>query len=173
MLETAPLLQRFLGVQPRAFGAVLVVLGLLHVAFGILFIHYECSYTDGVGIHYFSGILLFLAGIIAIIADRHPSIGMVKACLVFQIQAAAVAVVINFLFVRDILYYMEDFCTLSDQINGCSVRDKILLYCTGMRGIAFLTGIVGICLTISLAAFACRTVCYRSSEDTEAVIALD
>ncbi|XP_060117979.1 membrane-spanning 4-domains subfamily A member 4A-like [Heteronotia binoei] len=160
MLETAPLLQKFLGVQPRAFGAVLVVLGLLHVAFGILFLPSECSYTDGVGIHFFSGILLFLAGVVAVIADRHPSIGMVKACLVFQIMAAAVAVVINFLYVRDILYYMWNICTLSDEINGCRVRDQILRYCTGIRGIAFLTGTLGICLTISLAAFACRTVCY-------------
>ncbi|XP_078239675.1 uncharacterized protein LOC144586020 isoform X2 [Pogona vitticeps] len=143
-METAPLLQKFLRVQPRAFGAVLVVLGLVQSALGGLFLVFHCSYTDYLGIHFFSGISLFLAGIVAIIVDQVPRIGLVKTCLIFHIAAAAVAVVINFLY----------------------------FYCRALRGIAFATGAVGVCLTVCLAAFICRTICYHSSDDTAPVIGL-
>ncbi|XP_078239674.1 uncharacterized protein LOC144586020 isoform X1 [Pogona vitticeps] len=172
-METAPLLQKFLRVQPRAFGAVLVVLGLVQSALGGLFLVFHCSYTDYLGIHFFSGISLFLAGIVAIIVDQVPRIGLVKTCLIFHIAAAAVAVVINFLYVRDILYYISIFCTFTDQVqSGCKVAERVMFYCRALRGIAFATGAVGVCLTVCLAAFICRTICYHSSDDTAPVIGL-
>ncbi|KAH0621112.1 hypothetical protein JD844_022145 [Phrynosoma platyrhinos] len=87
--------------------------------------------------------------------------------------AAVVAAVINFLYVRDILYFFPTFCTFTDQVqHGCKVIARFVFYCTALRGIAFAAGTVGICLTISIAAFACQTVCYRSSENTATVVNL-
>ncbi|KAM3852074.1 membrane-spanning 4-domains subfamily A member 15-like isoform 2-T3 [Vipera latastei] len=127
MLETAPLLQKFLGSQPRTFGAVLVVLGLLQMAFGVLFLTVRCSYTDGLGIHFFSGSLLFLAGVISVIADRIPSIGLIKACLIFCIISAITAAVINFLYLRDILYFLPFFCPFTDKVqHGCRVSAQLV-----------------------------------------------
>ncbi|XP_042302790.1 uncharacterized protein LOC121919874 isoform X2 [Sceloporus undulatus] len=135
-METSPLLQKFLGVQPRAFGLV-------------------------------------LAGIVAIIADRFPNIGWVKACLIFHITAAVAAAVINFLYVRDILYFFPTFCTFTDRVqHGCRVLTRFVFYCTALRGIAFAAGTVGFCLAISIAAFGCQTVCYPSSENTATVVNL-
>ncbi|KAM7165229.1 uncharacterized protein RBU57_008765 isoform 1-T1 [Macrochelys suwanniensis] len=127
MSELESLLHSFLGVQPRVFGAVLVVVGLLQVAFGTLFVIDNCVYTDSVGIHFFPGILLFLAGIIAIAADRAPSMALVKACLVIQIIAATVVMVINFLYMRDLISYLSFACDLQDQLQNCRVHDQILV----------------------------------------------
>ncbi|XP_067397660.1 membrane-spanning 4-domains subfamily A member 4A-like [Emydura macquarii macquarii] len=165
MPELESQLHSFLGVQPRVFGAVLVAVGLLQVAFGTLFVIDNCAYTDAIGIHFFPGVLLFLAGIIAITADRAPSMALVKACLVIQIVAAAVVVTINFLYVRDLLSYLDFYCDYQDQVQNCRVRDQILVYCTGMRGISLFTATLGLCLTISLTVFGCKAICYQNSED--------
>ncbi|CAM4573568.1 membrane-spanning 4-domains subfamily A member 4A [Caretta caretta] len=172
MPELESLQHSFLGVQPRVFGAVLVVVGLLQMAFGTLFVIDSCAYTDSVGIHFFPGILLFLAGIIAIAADRAPSMALVKACLVIQIIAATVVMVINFLYMRDLLSYLSFACDLQDQLQNCRVHDQILIYCTGMRGIALFTATLGLCLTVSLAAFGCKAVCYQNSEDDVPIVVL-
>ncbi|XP_030418509.1 membrane-spanning 4-domains subfamily A member 4A-like isoform X2 [Gopherus flavomarginatus] len=153
MSELESLLHSFLRVQPSVFGAVLVVVGLLQVAFGTIFVIDNCTYTDGVGIHFFPGILM-------------------KACLVIQIIAAAVVMVINFLYLRDLLSYLSFACDLQDQLQNCRVHDQILIYCTGMRGIALFTATLGLCLTVSLAAFGCKAVCYQNSEDDVPIVAL-
>ncbi|XP_039373996.1 uncharacterized protein LOC120393469 isoform X3 [Mauremys reevesii] len=153
MSELESLLHSFLRVQPRVFGAVLMVVGLLQVAFGTLFVIDNCAYTDSVGIHFFPGILM-------------------KACLVIQIIAAAVVMVINFLYLRDLLSYLSFACDLQDQLQNCRVHDQILIYCTGMRGIALFTATLGLCLTVSLAVFGCKAVCYQNSEDDVPIVAL-
>ncbi|XP_039373997.1 membrane-spanning 4-domains subfamily A member 4A-like isoform X4 [Mauremys reevesii] len=172
MSELESLLHSFLRVQPRVFGAVLMVVGLLQVAFGTLFVIDNCAYTDSVGIHFFPGILLSLAGIIAIAVHRAPSMALMKACLVIQIIAAAVVMVINFLYLRDLLSYLSFACDLQDQLQNCRVHDQILIYCTGMRGIALFTATLGLCLTVSLAVFGCKAVCYQNSEDDVPIVAL-
>nr|XP_014432698.1 membrane-spanning 4-domains subfamily A member 15-like [Pelodiscus sinensis] len=168
MPELESPLHSFLGVQPRILGAMLVVLGLLQVAFGTLFVIDNCTYTDGVGIHFFPGVLLFLAGITAIAADKAPSMALAKASLVIQIIAAAVVVVICFLYLRDLFSYLNFDCDLQD----CRVHDQILIYCTGMRGIALFTATLGLCFTVSLAVFGCKAVCYPDSEDNVPIVAM-
>ncbi|XP_074852231.1 membrane-spanning 4-domains subfamily A member 4A-like [Carettochelys insculpta] len=172
MPELESQLHSFLRVQPRVLGAVLVVVGLLQVAFGTLFIIDNCVYADSVGTHFFPGILLFLAGIIAIAVDKAPSMGLAKASLVIQIIAAAVALVINFLYLRDLLSYLSFDCDAKDQLQNCRVHSQILVYCTGMRCIQLFTVTLGLCLTISLAAFGCKAVCYQDSEDNVPIVAL-
>ncbi|XP_053883727.1 uncharacterized protein LOC128836988 isoform X2 [Malaclemys terrapin pileata] len=104
MSEAGPLMQRFLQGQPRVLGALLLLVGLLQVAFGVLLAISPCVYRDELHVHFYSAVLLLLAGIITLAADTTHSLALVKACLVIYIICTVVVGVINLFYLVDLVY---------------------------------------------------------------------
>ncbi|XP_067397659.1 membrane-spanning 4-domains subfamily A member 4D-like [Emydura macquarii macquarii] len=174
MSEAGPLMQRFLQGQPRVLGALLLLVGLLQVAFGVLLAISPCVYRDELHIHFYSAVLLLLAGVITLAADTTPSLALVKAGLFIYITCTVVVGVINFFYLVDLVYdprnrYIR--CSSSDGLY-CRQLHQISHYCTGMRAIVLILTSLGFFVSISLAAFGCKAVCRRNSAADVPVTAL-
>ncbi|XP_065260164.1 membrane-spanning 4-domains subfamily A member 4D-like [Emys orbicularis] len=174
MSEAGPLMQRFLQGQPRVLGALLLLVGLLQVAFGVLLAISPCVYRDELHVHFYSAVLLLLAGIITLAADTTHSLALVKACLVIYIICTVVVGVINLFYLVDLVYdprnrYIR--CPSSNRLH-CRRLYQISHYCTGMRAIILILTSLGFFVSIALAAFGCKAVCRQNSADDVPVAAL-
>ncbi|XP_077175098.1 uncharacterized protein LOC143828733 [Paroedura picta] len=98
------LLQRFLQGQPRTLGALLLVIGLLQVAFGVIFTISPCVRRDELATHFYPAVLLILAGILSLAADKAKNLALVKACLVIYAICAVVVAVVNIFYLIDLVY---------------------------------------------------------------------
>ncbi|XP_039373989.1 membrane-spanning 4-domains subfamily A member 4D-like isoform X2 [Mauremys reevesii] len=174
MSEAGPLMQRFLQGQPRVLGALLLLVGLLQMAFGVLLAISPCVYRDELHVHFYSAVLLLLAGIITLAADTTHSLALVKACLVIYIICTVVVGVINLFYLVDLVYdprnrYIR--CPSHNRLH-CRQLYQISHYCTGMRAIILILTSLGFFVSIALAAFGCKAVCRQNSADDVPVAAL-
>ncbi|XP_034276326.2 membrane-spanning 4-domains subfamily A member 4A-like [Pantherophis guttatus] len=156
MSEAGILLQRFLQGHPTVFGALLLMIGLLQSAFGIILSVSPCAFRDELGTHFSSAAVLILAGILTLAADKTKSLNLVKACLVLYIICSVVVAVVNIFYLID-LVYNPIRCNTSD--NFCQLRHQIAACCTAMRGIVLVLTSLGFFVCISMAAFGCKAVC--------------
>nr|XP_025043755.1 membrane-spanning 4-domains subfamily A member 4A-like [Pelodiscus sinensis] len=167
MSEEGPLLQRFLQGQPRVMGALLLLVGLLQMAFGVLLSIAPCTYRDELHVHFYSAVLLLLAGVITLVADTAHSLALVKACLVVCIICTVVVGMINLFYLVDLVYdprnrYIQ--CSSSNRLH-CRRLYQLSHYCTGMRAIVLILTSLGFSISIYLAAFGCKAVCRQNSAD--------
>ncbi|KAM9149073.1 membrane-spanning 4-domains subfamily A member 15-like [Pangshura tecta] len=174
MSEVGPLIQQFLQGQPRVLGALLLLVGLLQMAFGVLLAISPCVYRDELHVHFYSAVLLLLAGIITLAADTTHSLALVKACLVIYIICTVVLGVINLFYLVDLVYdprnrYIR--CPSHNRLH-CRWLYQISHYCTGMRAIILILTSLGFFVSIALAAFGCKAVCRQNSADDVPVAAL-
>ncbi|XP_074854666.1 membrane-spanning 4-domains subfamily A member 4A-like [Carettochelys insculpta] len=173
MSEVGLQLPRFLQGQPRISGALLLLVGLLQVAFGVLLAIAPCVYRDELLVHFYSAVLLLLAGIITLAADRTPSLGLVKAGLVLYIISSVVVGVTNLFYLVDLVYDPRNryiSCSSSGRLH-CMRLYQVSHYCTGMRAIVLSLTSLGFFVSVSLAAFACKAVCRQDSADAVPVAA--
>ncbi|KAG6922592.1 membrane-spanning 4-domains subfamily A member 4D-like, partial [Chelydra serpentina] len=174
MPEAGPLMQRFLQGQPRVLGVLLLLVGLLQVAFGVLLAISPCVYRDELHVHFYSSVVLLLAGIITLAADRAHSLALVKACLVIYIICTVVVGMINLFYLVDLVYKppnQYNWCPSSNRLH-CKRLHQISHYCTGMRAIILILTSLGFFVSIALAAFGCKAVCRQNSADAVPVAAL-
>nr|XP_020647950.1 membrane-spanning 4-domains subfamily A member 4A-like isoform X1 [Pogona vitticeps] len=172
MSEAGMLLQKFLRGHPIVFGALLMLIGLFQVAFGIVLFFFPCVYRDELGTHFYSAALLILAGILTLAADKANSLCLVKACLVIYIVCVIVVAVINIFYLIDLLYDPVNRnirCSRTDPF--CEMLHQIAVCCAGVRGIVLVLTSLGFFIGVSMAAFGCKAVCRQSLEDDNVPIA--
>ncbi|XP_039373993.1 uncharacterized protein LOC120393468 isoform X5 [Mauremys reevesii] len=144
------------------------------MAFGVLLAISPCVYRDELHVHFYSAVLLLLAGIITLAADTTHSLALVKACLVIYIICTVVVGVINLFYLVDLVYdprnrYIR--CPSHNRLH-CRQLYQISHYCTGMRAIILILTSLGFFVSIALAAFGCKAVCRQNSADDVPVAAL-
>ncbi|XP_042300928.1 membrane-spanning 4-domains subfamily A member 4A-like isoform X2 [Sceloporus undulatus] len=171
MSDAGLLLQKFLRGHPRVFGALLMVIGLIQVAFGVVLYIYPCVPRDELGTHFYSAALLIFAGILTLAADKTNSLGLVKACLTIYVISTIVVAVINVFYWIDLIYSPRNRdikCSWSDPL--CQMLHQIATCCTGMRGIVLVLTSLGFFIGISMAAFGCKAVCRQSTDNDDVPI---
>ncbi|KAH0621113.1 hypothetical protein JD844_022146, partial [Phrynosoma platyrhinos] len=164
--------------------ALLMLIGVIQVAFGVVLFISPCVPRDELGTHFYSAALLIFAGILTLAADKADSLGLVKACLVIYIISAIVVAVINVFYLIDLVYspqnrdircsWSDPLCQMLHQISvSTSLYQKStfrIRCCTGMRGIVLVLTSLGFFIGISMAAFGCKAVCRRSTDNDDVVI---
>ncbi|XP_062995722.1 membrane-spanning 4-domains subfamily A member 15-like [Elgaria multicarinata webbii] len=153
-----PMKNFYLG-EPLALGITQILIGIMGIVFGIMMdiaIPYA-SHSDYFRqkTPYWTGILYIISGSVSVKASKTPKMPWVKGMLVMNVVstvAAAAGIVIAS--ISFIFYYLRP-------------RGPIR---NGIQTVLFIFTIVEFCITISTAAFGCRTVCRDTYAETIVVV---
>ncbi|XP_008114045.1 membrane-spanning 4-domains subfamily A member 12 [Anolis carolinensis] len=97
----SPEMKQFKNIQPKALGAVLIVLGATQISFGIVLTvvqHNSESLTVKSGIYFWIGILLLFSGSLLVEMEKREHVWLVKAAIIANflvILSAVIATVLH------------------------------------------------------------------------------
>ncbi|XP_063292961.1 membrane-spanning 4-domains subfamily A member 4A-like [Pelobates fuscus] len=164
---------KFYKGKPKALGVTQILLGALHIIFGLVFrIHFPYtrpynSIMFFTGLPFWSGVMYIISGSISVSAAVKPTLGKVKSNLVLNIISSVVAAIaIILLWITLSLDWYEGPYTCSDDSAShlCDVEMRVNM---GMVIIIFIMTVTEFCITISTSVFGCKTVCGTSNNETK------
>uniref|UniRef100_A0A8C8S6K6 Uncharacterized protein n=1 Tax=Pelusios castaneus TaxID=367368 RepID=A0A8C8S6K6_9SAUR len=164
---SGPLRKLYQG-EPLALGITQILTGIVQVVFGIILIKmhdllYIVAMNTGTPI--WTGMLYIISGSLSVEAAKNPKISLVKGMLAMNIVSAVSAGVSIIFFSLSLLFQYPNRCYYCEEVS--SVHWAIVF---GVSMILFAFTILEFCVSISNAAFGCKTVCRDSYSDTSVVI---
>ncbi|XP_034612626.1 membrane-spanning 4-domains subfamily A member 8-like isoform X2 [Trachemys scripta elegans] len=147
-----------------------ILMGIVQVAFGII-LNLANGYqliAIHVGTPFWTGILYILSGFICVTAAKNPKISLVKAMLAMNTLSAIVAGVgIALYSLSLIFYYPHGTCQWIEESKSCAPTSRVPAdTMSGVATILLVFTILEFCVSISSAAFGCKTLCRDSYGDT-------
>ncbi|KAM7138183.1 uncharacterized protein RBU57_016769 [Macrochelys suwanniensis] len=167
-------LRKFYQGEPLALGITQILTGIVQVALGIILTLAKDHVLTAiqVGTPFWTGILYILSGIICVEAAKIPKISLVKGMLAMNTLSAIVAGVgIVIYSLSLIFYYPRGTCYWIEESQSCAPTSRVST--DTMHGVAMILlvfTILEFCVSISSAAFGCKTLCRDSYSDTSVVI---
>ncbi|XP_038238999.1 membrane-spanning 4-domains subfamily A member 4A-like [Dermochelys coriacea] len=167
-------LRKFYQGEPLALGITQILTGIVQVAFGIILTlandHHLVMIM--VGTPFWTGILYILSGFICVEAAKNPKISLVKGMLAMNTLSATVAgvgiIICSFSF---IFYYPGVTCYRIEESKSCAPTSQVPTDTIfGVIIILLVFTSLEFCVSISSAAFGCKTLCRDSYSDTSVVI---
>ncbi|CAM5175600.1 unnamed protein product [Eretmochelys imbricata] len=167
-------LRKFYQGEPLALGITQILTGIVQIAFGIILTltndHHQVAIK--VGTPFWTGILYILSGFICVEAAKNPKISLVKGMLAMNTLSAIVAgvgiIICSFSFV---FYYPGVTCYWIEESKSCAPTSRVPTDTMfGVVMILLVFTILEFCVSISSAAFGCKTLCRDSYSDTSVVI---
>ncbi|XP_053866460.1 membrane-spanning 4-domains subfamily A member 4A-like isoform X1 [Malaclemys terrapin pileata] len=163
-------LRKFYQGEPLALGITQILMGIVQVAFGII-LNLANGYqiiAIQAGTPFWTGILYILSGFICVTAAKNPKISLVKAMLAMNTLSAIVAGVgIALYSLSLIFYYPHGTCQWIEESKSCAPTSRVPAdTMLGVTMILLAFTILEFCISISSAAFGCKTLCRDSYGDT-------
>ncbi|XP_065275984.1 membrane-spanning 4-domains subfamily A member 4A-like [Emys orbicularis] len=167
-------LRKFYQGEPLALGITQILMGIVQVAFGIILIlanGYQIMAIH-VGTPFWTGILYILSGFICVAAAKNPKISLVKAMLAMNTLSAVVAGAgIIFYSLSLTFRFPQQTCYWIEESKSCAPTSRVPADTMfGVTMILLVFTILEFCVSISSAAFGCKTLCRDSYSDTSMVI---
>lgn len=145
--------------------------GIVQVAFGIvLTLVNKYQLIVHTGTPFWTGILYIISGVICVAAAKNPKISLVRGLLAMNILSAIVSglgIVLHSFF--PVFDYPHGNCQWIESSQSCASQvptDTMF----GVTMILFVFTILEFCVSISSAAFGCKTLCRDSYSDMSVVI---
>ncbi|XP_030047801.1 membrane-spanning 4-domains subfamily A member 4A-like [Microcaecilia unicolor] len=181
VLQNAPCqvpeaLQKFFKGEPKALGVTQILIGITQIFFGIVLavITYTALTIFVISAVSFWGRLFFIiSGSLSVTAQNHANICLVKGSLRMNIVNSLAA------FVRIIIICLDlglgIYMNNSYYNNGFSSyhwvkRDVLLMVIPWIDGILLVLLLLELCISISTAAFGCKSTCCNSRSNMQSVI---
>ncbi|XP_050786565.1 membrane-spanning 4-domains subfamily A member 4A-like isoform X1 [Gopherus flavomarginatus] len=174
--SSAPLrpLQKFYQGEPLALGITQIFTGIVQIAFGIILILVNEHNLMAIQMRtpFWTGILYIISGIICVEAAKNPKISLMRGLLAMNILSAIVAGVgIIFYLLSFAFYYPYGNCQWIESSKSCAPTSQVPTDTMfGVAMILFIFTILEFCVSISSAAFGCKTLCRDSYSDMSVVI---
>uniref|UniRef100_A0A670JFY3 Membrane-spanning 4-domains subfamily A member 4A-like n=2 Tax=Podarcis muralis TaxID=64176 RepID=A0A670JFY3_PODMU len=150
-------MKKFYRGEPLALGITQILIGIMQVGLGAAFhtvpYYYYYSYIV-IEVPIWSGILYIISGSLSVAAARNPKIPLVKGMLGMNV-VSSVAAGIGIIF-------------LCFSLDSYHLRRQGILY--GITAVFLVFNILEFCITISTAAFGCKTVCQDNYTETVVVV---
>ncbi|XP_074837445.1 membrane-spanning 4-domains subfamily A member 4A-like [Carettochelys insculpta] len=167
-------LRKFYQGEPLALGITQILTSVMLIAFGIILLMADNHHlvSMDVGTPVWMGSLFIISGSLSVAAAKKPKISLVKAMLAMNIISAVlsgVGIILHSL--SFVMYYPYRFCDWDQGSMSCAPASQVpmdTIY--GVAMILLVFTILEFCVSISSAAFGCRTICRDSYSDTSVVI---
>ncbi|XP_033013996.1 membrane-spanning 4-domains subfamily A member 4A-like [Lacerta agilis] len=174
--------KRFYRGEPLALGITQILLGITHIAFGVVINLTGENRGAYIAMEQpvWAGILYIISGSLSVAAARNPKVPMVKGMLGMNVVSSVVAGIgiVTLCFQMDYFsprWEAEYFCryeysrntTMSECIKAHILPWNML---HGIMAVFLVFNIVEFCITISTAAFGCKTVCQDNYTETVVVV---
>ncbi|XP_035252174.1 membrane-spanning 4-domains subfamily A member 4A-like isoform X2 [Anguilla anguilla] len=152
-------LGKFLKGDPKARGIVQIMIGVMHVLFGIAIARYAESIAVFTGIVFWGGVIYISSGALCVAANNKLNKSLVRGALVMNIISTITAGISIICFSLDIGH---NYCPYSDYDGRCALQARS----QGMIVLLLVFSIPEFIISICVSAFACRAVCDYSTETT-------
>ncbi|XP_070813393.1 membrane-spanning 4-domains subfamily A member 15-like [Pituophis catenifer annectens] len=159
VLQKNPL-QDFLNAETKVFGAVQIMIGLLHIAFGAVVISLPPpgpGVTAIGGYPFWGGIFFISSGSLCITAANSQNRVLVKSSIGMNITSAIMAL-------TGILIYFCDYIYLSTCLQDPEESIQSVGY--GLSSVLLLFSLLEFCITVPLAHFGCQATCRSDAQPT-------
>ncbi|XP_061452975.1 membrane-spanning 4-domains subfamily A member 4A-like isoform X4 [Rhineura floridana] len=174
--------KKFYRGQPLALGITQILIGMMQIAFGIpisIAAVYRIDYF-AVMVPYWTGILYIISGSLSVAAARNPKMPIVKGMLgmnVVSTVAAGIGIIFLSFSVAHFYYNVQWEVNYRCRDSNPDVAVKCYKTVTipwditlGTLAIFLVFNILEFCITISTAAFGCKTVCRDTYTETVVVV---
>ncbi|XP_026069753.1 membrane-spanning 4-domains subfamily A member 4A-like [Carassius auratus] len=147
-------LEKFLKSQPKALGAVQIMIGVFTMLLGIIE-GFSGSFAVDTGIKYWGSIIFIVSGSLTIAAENklHPC--MVKASLGVNVVSAITSGIAILVFATGISYALY-----GNAYKYSSCVYYLLPYRLGISGILLALSFLQFIISICLSSFACKATCF-------------
>ncbi|KAK3554067.1 hypothetical protein QTP70_019177 [Hemibagrus guttatus] len=101
--------------EPKSMGISQVMLGFLIISYSVPLLSDELTEVVTFGVPWWSGISSVVAGAVALIMEKHSSISLVFACMVFTVLAAVFSIIAVIIYMVDIMKHPQTTCEKNTQ----------------------------------------------------------
>ncbi|XP_042296382.1 membrane-spanning 4-domains subfamily A member 4A-like [Sceloporus undulatus] len=168
-----PLKKFYLG-EPLALGITQILIAIIGMAFGILMDITEIHFLFSTP--YWTGVLYIISGSLSVAAARNPKMSLVKGMLGMNVVSAVGAGISIVVLSLTMLYttprWHDSYMCEHYEIAEEECLAKVISYDTlcGMQVVILVFIILEFCISISTAAFGCKTVCRDAYSETVVVL---
>ncbi|KAK6467026.1 membrane-spanning 4-domains subfamily A member 4D-like isoform X1 [Huso huso] len=164
-------LKRFLKGEPRPLGTVQILIGVISIVFGVVLAMTPFSISAATGAPYWTGVLYIISGSLCVAADRTPKASLIKAALGMNVvSSVAAGIAICFYCVDLPYYYGTSVCSYPssqsrDHYYGYQCENIVLAAqrtSTGIKSVLLIFSLLQFCVSVSMAAFACKAACHNT-----------
>ncbi|KAK1151555.1 membrane-spanning 4-domains subfamily A member 4D-like isoform X1 [Acipenser oxyrinchus oxyrinchus] len=164
-------LKRFLKGEPRPLGTVQILIGVISIMFGGVLSVTPFSISAATGTPYWTGVLYIISGSLCVAADRTPKASLIKAALGMNVvSSVAAGIAICFYCVDLPFYYGTSVCSYPssqsrDHYYGYRCEAIVLAAqrtTTGIKSVLLIFSLLQFCVSVSMAAFACKAACHNT-----------
>ncbi|XP_030046131.1 membrane-spanning 4-domains subfamily A member 4A [Microcaecilia unicolor] len=177
-------LQQFFKGEPKALGAIQIMIGIIQFIFGIVLVSAVSpiySVFVNSGIPFWGGVIFIISGSLSVAAKNKAKMCLVKGILVLNITGAVVAVIGIILIVVDLsstynsnyscnnnydsLYYNSD--------DNCQeIQGFLESAMNGIEGVLLVLMLLEFCISKSTCVFSCAAICYKPNNNMQSVVIL-
>ncbi|XP_078506722.1 membrane-spanning 4-domains subfamily A member 4D-like isoform X1 [Lissotriton helveticus] len=173
-------LQRFYEGEPVALGVTLIVCGIIQIFLGIIhdvndriFLRYGIPLLL-TGAPVWSGILCIISGSLSVAAANKPRIGLVRGSLATNIisavtSMASMLIYIAYMLARSIFSIWRSSCDYNYP-EMCDKVNQTQMVSTGIMFILLTFSVLQFCVSVSVSAFGCKTICRTAYSEVNVVI---
>ncbi|XP_078506726.1 membrane-spanning 4-domains subfamily A member 4A-like [Lissotriton helveticus] len=174
-------LQSFYKGEPVALGVTLIVCGIIQIFLGIAHdINEIIFHRFGVplfltGAPEWSGILCIISGSFSVAAANKPRIGLVRGSLATNIisavtSMASMLIYIAYIFTQQLFYIWRPSCEYHEDREMCEKAKQTQLVSTGIMFILLTFSVLQFCVSVSVSAFGCKSLCRTAYSEVSVVI---
>ncbi|XP_051778431.1 membrane-spanning 4-domains subfamily A member 15-like [Erpetoichthys calabaricus] len=163
LLRMQQSLKAFLKGEPKALGAVQIMIAVLSISFGAL-LGLTGSMAFLGGIPFWPSILYIISGSLSVAATKKPTPCLMKGALSMNIISAIFTILGICMYSLDIPFY---YGILACDDSNCAPA-LIQSVANGIKSILLLFSILEFCIAFSLSIYGCKAVC--QIKDTPVVI---
>ncbi|CAM5149302.1 unnamed protein product [Natator depressus] len=152
-LKKVGMMEIFLKAQPKALGAIQILIGLMHIGFGgvaAVFVGYNVYISISVigGYPFWGGLFFVISGSLSVAAENHRNTCLVRGSLGMNITSAIFSAIGIILFLTELIINVSDYWrNYEDAAKGITVM-------------LFLMTILEFSVAVSTSYFACQAICY-------------
>ncbi|XP_078508731.1 membrane-spanning 4-domains subfamily A member 4D-like [Lissotriton helveticus] len=180
-------LEKFYKGEPMVLGVSQILNGIIQIVFGIV-----CDFGTGgyrysyfplfvTGVPYWSGLLFIVSGSLSVATANNPKISLLRGSLVMNIissVASGIATIIYIVYICawDSGSYRYSSCSFyqeqerSEELETCKMRAQNHAVFWAMLFILLIMSVLELCVSISVSAFGCKTICRTAYSEVSVVI---
>lgn len=180
-------LQKFYKGEPKVLGVSQILNGIIQIGFGIVSdfgtggFRYSVIPLFVTGVPYWSGLLFIVSGSLSVATANNPRISLLRGSLVMNIissVASGIAAILYIVYIcawdngsyryNSCNYYIQHESAAELEICKMQAQNQMVFW--AMLFLLLIMSVLELCVSISVAAFGCKTVCRTAYSEVSVVI---